>query len=167
MEIRRGTFSKETREVLEKYADHTYIFDFKADSSVRSAFLQVWTCENGEWIEGGGMSVSVSHSAQRIAVCPEDNSIILYPENGKGSVPCDNRLQDAQAVYTSLLDNPTEIVLEKEIPLYVYLGYNDQSILHSNLMEGFKNAGCDKGTAVTITFSEQEDKGFDSTETDA
>lgn len=55
----------------------------------------------------------------------------------------------------SRLDNPTEIEANREIPLWIRLGTNKNSITSITLGD-FRESDCDTGLAITITFSDKE-----------
>ena len=54
----------------------------------------------------------------------------------------------------SRLDNPTEIEANREIPLWVRLGTNKNSMT-SITLDDFRESECDTGLAITITFSDK------------
>lgn len=58
----------------------------------------------------------------------------------------------AQQISNKISD-PTDIVFDKEIPLWVKIGNNENGI---SIPTDFRSSNCTAGIAVTVTFSSKE-----------
>lgn len=155
MTIKEKEFSDETKKVLSIFKDELVFFDYKVDQSIKSMSIDIWTCENGEWINEGETFGNIETSDQQIAIRINDLSydIFFISKNGhtKSSYPSVIDFSNSKMVSNSRLHSPTKIEKNKEIPLWVRLGA-DKNSMSTDIMDDFRQADCNTGVAVTITF---------------
>jgi hypothetical protein len=158
MIIREREFSEETKKVLSMFEDEIVFFDYKVDESIKSMSIEIWTYENGEWIKEGAVFGNIESNNEQIAIRINDLSydIFIINENGhtKSSYPIAVDFSNSKMTSNSRLDNPTEIEANREIPLWVRLGTNKNSMT-SITLDDFRESECDTGLAITITFSDK------------
>lgn len=159
MIIAPSKLSEETQSVLKILDEELAFFDFTVDETVKSSSIDIWTYENDSWVNSGCSRGSIESSGHRIALRLTDDNYDIFDiqENGysKYSIESIIHFSDSTLTGSSRLTNPTPIELNKEIPLWIKLGTNKNS-MRTIVTEDFRTSDCDSGIAVTITFSDKE-----------
>ena len=159
MVISESSFSEETQEVLKILDDELIFFDYRVDDTVKSASVGLWMYENGTWVSQGQVIGDLNAKDCRIAVRINENSCDIFhvEESGhtKSHYVCAADFSGSKLVANTRLASPTPIQLNQEIALWVRLG-TDQNTMAAGNAQNFREAACNAGIAVTITFSNQE-----------
>lgn len=161
MEISRSQFSEETQEILDMLDNEIAFFDYHVDQSVKSMAINIWTYESGEWLDSGAVLGNLPSEEGRIAVRINDNSYDIFhiEEDGytKSTHHHDSSLEDSNLLFvTHRLSDSAPIALNEEINLWYRLGTASNTFrTNSDASYNFREADCDSGLAVTITFSDQ------------
>lgn len=151
-------FSEETQRVLDLLdEDELLFFDYTTDETIRSANVQVWAYENGQWLEKAASVGDVSQTGNQIAFRFTDSSYQLFwlDDSGHSKLASPIDYADFSATTQQLagrLEDSTPIALNEEITLWAKIGNSSGSI---SLGEDFRTADCTTGVAVTITFSDK------------
>ena len=160
--ISPSKFSEETEQVLSILQDEYAFFDYRLDDTVRSYSLDLWSYEHGEWVNAGKVHGKAEPGEHRLAVRIGGESCDLFEMDGDGSTKYSYPLTSALSALdacsskgSTRLEAVTPIEPEKEIALWVIQGTDQDSLALGNL-DDFRSAECEAGTAVTITFSQQE-----------
>lgn len=157
--ISPSKFSEETQQVLSILQDEYAFFEYTADSTLRSYSLDLWTCENGKWSNAGKVHGKTEPGKHRLAVRIGGESCDFFEMDEDGSNRYSYPLASTADAYSSQgstrLNTEAPIAPEKEIALWVIQGTDQDSLALGNL-DDFRSAECEAGTAVTITFSQQE-----------
>lgn len=158
MTISPGSFSEETQEVLKIIDDELLFFEYETDETVKSVSVDLWTYEEDEWINAGGTVGDLTAGGYQAAIRITDEACDIFQidESGhtKSSYKSTVDFDASGLVVQSRLDNREPIVLNKEIILWVKLG-TDNSSISSGVGQDFREADCNAGMAVTITFSDK------------
>lgn len=160
MSIQPSNFSKETQEVLEIFDDEVVFFDCNLDESVASYAVDLWAYQDGKWILKGNTSGSIERLNNRLALRLMDNGYDLYiiDESGYSKYSADDIGTDfsvSTSVLSKKITNPVPIECNKEIPLWVKIGTDKHGISLGEAYD-FRNADCNSGVAITVTFSDKQ-----------
>lgn len=158
MIIKPSEFSKETEEVLKLFDNEIFFLDYKVDETAVSQSINLWIYKDGEWVEAGATFGEIKFLENRIAIQITDDNYNLYmiDENGhsKYGFPVQTDFSVSTAFISSQLSDPTNIELNKEIPLFVKLGTDKNAIRTTST--DFRNSDCNAGVAITITLTDKE-----------
>lgn len=160
MSIRPSQFSKETQEVMKIFDDEVIFFDCNLNESVKYFSINLWAYQDGKWVSKGNTSGGIELLDNRIALRLMDNHFDLYTidESGYCKYSADDIGTDF-SVSTSILSkkitNPVPIELNIEIPLWVKIGTDKHGISLGEAYD-FRNADCNSGVALTVTFSDKQ-----------
>lgn len=159
MYLRRSEFSEETTRVLALLDEELIFFDFSVDDTVKSAAVECWVYEGGAWVGKGAISTKITAPENQIALQMKDGSysIFIIDESGhsKYSAPeTDLGFKNTTQQLSGIADSPTPIVVGEEIPLWVKIG-SDKDTLASTM--DFRTADCSAGVAFTITLYDTEE----------
>ena len=159
MVIRPSEFSEETRKVLTIVEDELVFFDYEVDETIRSKTIDIWQYQDGQWVSAGCAFGNLDSPKGRMAVRINEAGYDIYTMNDDGFVrhSYDSQVDFSQVSAQSAkrLGEPTTITAGVEIPLWVQLGYADSKVEVGNAAGDFRQADCDEGLAVTITFNEE------------
>lgn len=157
--IKPSHFSEETQEVLKIFDDEIIFLDYTIDETIKSLSIDLWVYQNGEWINNGNTFGNIDSVNNRLALRLTETSYDLfiideegYSEHSTPNIGAD--FSNFTSVTSTRLTNPTPIKPNEEIPLWVKLGTNKNSIESARLTD-FRNADCDTGVAITVTFSDK------------
>lgn len=158
--IKPTEFSAETQKVLELFDNETVFFDISVDETVKSQEIIIWVYKDGEWVQNGRTYGNVKSPRSQIAIRLTDTAYDLYEinENGhsKYSYPeIETDFSSSTSISSRRITSPTPIVLNEEIPLWVKLGTDKNSL---SVRDNFREADCNAGIAFTVTFSDKEAK---------
>ena len=157
--IRPSEFSQETKKVLTIVEDELVFFDYEVDETIRSKTVDIWQYQDGQWVSAGCAFGNLDSPKGRMAVRINKAGYDIYTINDDGFVrhSYDSQVDFSQVSAQSAkrLGEPTAITAGVEIPLWVQLGYEDDRIDTRNATGDFRQADCDEGLAVTITFYEE------------
>lgn len=158
MVIGRSEFSQETNQVLQIIDDEIAFFDYSVDDSVKSLSIDIWQWQNGSWNNLGQIIGDIGDSRQ-IAIKLDENSYEIFQitKDGhtKSSYPNTADFSKSGMKSDYRLSNTATIEINKEIPLWVRLG-TDKNFMEADSSIEFRNADCNAGLAVTITFLDKE-----------
>lgn len=159
MTIQPSEFSEETRKVLTIVEDELVFFDYEVDETIRSKTIDIWQYQDGQWVSTGCAFGNLDSPKGRMAVRINEAGYDIYTINDDGFVrhSYDSQVDFSQVSAQSAkrLGEPTAITAGVEIPLWVQLGYADSKVEVGNAAGDFRQADCDEGLAVTITFFEE------------
>lgn len=159
--IEPAELSEETREILKAIGDETVFFDYAVDDDlIRSVHIDILVYQGGKWISGGGSSGSVNEmTGNRVGIRIQDGecSLLEIGENGysRSTMELEERFPDGMMVGSSWLSEKTKIEPGIPVTLYVKLGTMGNE-LRMGLLSDFREADCDAGMAIQITFSRSE-----------
>lgn len=159
--IEPAELSEETREILKAIGDETVFFDYAVeDDIIRSVHIAILVYQGGKWISGGGSSGSVNEmTGNRVGIQIQDGecSLLEIGENGysRSTMELEERFPDGMMVGSSWLSEKTKIEPGIPVTLYVKLGTMGKE-LRMGLLSDFREADCDAGMAIQITFSRSE-----------
>lgn len=157
--IRPSQFSKETQEVLKIFDDEIMFLDYTTDETIKSLSIDLWVYQNGEWINNGNTFGNIDSVSNQIALRLTETKYDLFIIDEEGysqhSTPdIGTDFSNYTSVTSTRMTNPTSIKPNEEIPLWVKLGTNKNSIESASLTD-FRNTDCDTGVAITVTFSDE------------
>lgn len=156
MTIQKSELSEETQEVLKIIENEIAFFDYEVDNTIKSMSIDIWTYEDGKWMNSGGTYDNINSSKKRIAIRQTQNSYDIFEldDSGYTKYTYDNIVDFSKCSMQTYfrLTHPTNIEIGKEITLWVNLG-TTKNFLSSS--ENFREADCNVGVAVTITFSDK------------
>lgn len=159
--IKPSQFSKETWDVLGILNDEIIFLDYTIDETVQSFSLDCWLYKNGEWITSTSTYGNIDNKDNRLALRLTENSYDLFfideESYSKHSSPnIDIDFSNSRSVTSIRIQSTTPIHLNEEIPLWVKLGTDKNSLKSAEAMlEDFRDAECDSGIAITLTFSDK------------
>lgn len=154
--IKPSEFSEETQKVLELFDDIMF-YDYTADETIKSYTINMWVYEDGEWINEINSSGNTDKLDNQIAFRFTDTGYELFTIDENGHVKHTspdiyNGFSDTRQQASTSLSESTEIVLNTEIPLWVKIGNNEDTI---SISKDFRDSICTAGVAVTVTFSDK------------
>ncbi len=157
LSIHPADFSKETQKVLDIVKDELAFFEYSTDETVSSCSIDLWQCENSQWVNAGKAQGAVEPGQHSLALQMADGVSIfsLSPEESgftESHYDLPPGIDECVASGNWRLDRSIPIELEKEIPLWVMLGYDGHEMETGDFAD-FRSAPCAAGIAVTITFS--------------
>lgn len=158
MSIRPSVFSEETEDVIALLGstdENIMFFDYTVDDTVKSAEINIWTYQDGEWVSGGSASGWTNALEDRIGLRFREDGYDIFAngtcrydaEKGYGG------FADTQGWGAYQLSDTTEIKVNEEIPLWVKIGDDGNGVTVSR---DFRRLDCTAGMAATITFSDKE-----------
>jgi len=154
MVIKESVFSEETQKILEIINEEIVFFDYKIDETVKSMSIDIWTCEDGKWVNSGKSYGNVKSSQGQIAIKIDDDSydIITIEEDGHTTSSYNSVVDftNWKMLSSHHLSDVTEIKLNKEILLFTKLATDENNI--SLEFDDFRNNSYEAGVAVTVTF---------------
>lgn len=158
--IEPAELSEETRGILKAIGDETVFFDYTVDDTIRSVYIDVLLYQDGKWISGGASAGSVNEmTGNRVGIRIQDGecSLLEIGENGysRSTKELEERFPDGMMVGSSWLSEKTKIEPGIPVTLYVKLGTRGNT-LRMGLLSDFREADCDAGMAIQITFSRSE-----------
>lgn len=159
--IEPAELSEETREILKAIGDETVFFDYAVDDDIiRSVRIDVLLYQDGKWVSGGASAGSVNEmTGNRVGIRIQDGecSLLEIGENGysRSTMELEERFPDGMMLGSSWLSEKTKIEPEIPVTLYVKLGTRGNT-LRMGLLSDFREADCDAGMAIQITFSRSE-----------
>lgn len=158
MVIQESEFSKETQEVLKIIDNEIAFFDYKVNETIKSMFIDIWVYEDGKWENLGGTQGNMDTNKGQIALRLNENSYDIFTIDESGHTKYSYKdiidVSKTSIQFHSRLDKPTSIESDKEIVLWETLGSN-KNYMVSKMDEDFREADCDAGVVVTITFSDK------------
>lgn len=155
--IKPSEFSEETQKALELFDDDMMFFDYTVDETIKSFTISVWSYEDGEWMNKGDSLGNIDTVDNQIAFRFNDTGYELFTIDKNGHVKFSapdvyTGFSDTMQQTSTCLSNPTDIVLNTEIPLWVKIGNNKDGI---SISDNFRNSDCTAGIAVTVVFSDK------------
>ncbi len=163
MIIQTTRFSRESQKTLKIFDAETLFLDYTIDDTAKYYSINLWIYEDGKWVSGGSVSNSERQldMNNRLAIHLKEIGVdiftinktgdyIKYGLNGGGM-----DLKNSISTASQRITEPTQIILNEEIPMWVIWGTNKNSIEVSDASD-FRNLDCTKGIAITITFSDKE-----------
>lgn len=157
MVIKESVFSEETQEILEIINEDIVFFDYKIDETVKSMSIDIWTCEDGKWVNSGKTYENVKSSDGRIAIKINNDSydVITIEEDGHTTSSYNSVVDfsDYKMISSHHLSDVTEIKTDEEILLFTKLATDENNI--SLEFDDFRNNSYDTGVAITVTFSDK------------
>lgn len=159
MSIKPGEFSPETQEVFEWFTDEVELFDISLDETAKSHKLSFWIYRDGEWTEEGNLCEIIDCSTGKIALRLTDSSydLCFIDENSHAKYDCpttETTFENSEVTGITKIDKETPIELNKELPVWVKLGTNANT-LDMNINNDFRNIECSEGIAITLTVSDK------------
>ncbi len=156
MQVVSTDFSDETLAVMSLFDNEMRFFDYAIDETIKSVSYNLWIKQGGEWIDFGGSYGGVDFEKEMLAINIQEPSFELFMinENGHTSISYPDigvDFSDVSMTSTGWMENPVEIVPNKEILLYSKYGTNSASLATND--QNFREVVCDVGIAVTVTFS--------------
>lgn len=160
MYIMPSQFSEETLEVLEVLDHEIQFFDISLNETAKSHTVSVWVYRDGQWHEDGKSYGETKFLGDRYAIRLTETSceLISMDENGhtRSTYPVlDTSFDKSMASAGWRLNEKQTVELNKEMPLWVMIGFKDGSFQVSDLKENFREIECEAGIAVTITVSDE------------
>lgn len=163
MTIRPCKFSKETQKVLNIIDDEIVFFDYDLDETVKFFSINLWFYKNGEWVADGKISNSINSLKNRIAIQLKESEVDVFSIDEMGGFTKYGLLEpgmdfsNSTFVASNRISEPTQIVLNEEIPLWVKVGTDKDSIQTGAFSSSdFRNFDCNAGIAVTVTFYDEK-----------
>ena len=161
MTIQPSEFSDETKKILEIFDNESIFFDLLVDETVKSQTITVWAYDNGVWVENGKTYAEIEYLESQIAIQLEGIGYDLYSINDNGNTKYSypkikTDFSKSTVIVDHRIEEPTPIVIDKEIPIWVKIGTDKNTFKTSEISEDFRNADCNSGMAVTITFSDKQ-----------
>lgn len=161
MFVAPSEFSEETEKVLSIMDEEIMFFDYDLDETVKSMSIDIWEYEDGEWADIGGTYGNIEpNSKGQIALRITDSSYDIFnlKENGhsKSSYPEVTDFKKPIATGGTRLSSPTAIKLNHEIPVWVKIGTDKDTMAINDISEDFREYYCTAGVAFTVTFSDKD-----------
>ncbi|MDU4973653.1 MAG: hypothetical protein E6X19_13170 [Hungatella hathewayi] len=157
MVIKPSEFSEETQDVLKIMDDEIAFFDYTVDETIKSMKIDIWEYKDGEWISSGGTSGNLESRDGRIAVRANEATYDIFEIVETGNVKTSYKstvdFEKCVTKIASTLQRSTKIEPEKEISLWVKLGYNTTQAVSPGTAGNFREADCDAGLVMTAVFS--------------
>lgn len=162
MVIRPSEFSEETQKVLKIFDDEIIFFDYNVDETAKFFSIDLWFYKNGEWVADGNLLDSINYLNNRIAIQLKDSEVDVFSIDEAGGFAKygfyeTGDFSNSTSVASNRISKPTPIVLNEEIPLWVKLG-TDKNSMETGSASDFRNFDGNAGIAVTITFSDKKMK---------
>lgn len=156
MVIQKSEFSQETQEVLKIMENEITFFDYEVDETIKSMSIDIWTYKDGKWINPGKTDGNVDGDKKKIAIRQNQNAydIFTIDQAGYTKYTFDNIVDFSECTMQTYfrMPHPTSIKADEEITLWVNLGTTKDALTSG---ENFREADCNTGAAVTITFSDE------------
>lgn len=159
MVIKKSEFSEDTQKILKIIDDEIAFFDYTINETIKSISIDIWTYENGRWTNSGKTYGNIESDNGRIAIRINNYFYDIFSVDKNGHTKTSYKsvvdFSESKATINSRLSDPTEIKIGKEIPLWVRLG-TDKNSMKVGIIDDFRKADCNAGVAVTITFSGED-----------
>lgn len=159
MSIKKSEFSEETSKVLKLFNGELEFFDVKLDETAKSYNISTWEYRDGKWDETGQSSGEIDLLDNQIGINISETTyeLFLIDENGHSSYRgnIDTDFGELTTIASTMISIETPIELNKEIPLWVKIATNDESMSVMDITEDFRDNKCDAGVAVTLTISDE------------
>lgn len=159
MSIKPSEFSKETKKVLEVFDDEVRFFNLSLDETAKSQTISVWVFRDGKWNEDGLTTGKIEALHSQIAIRLTNHSYDLYVLDKSGHVKysypaLETDFENSMGIGGTIIDRTTTIELNKEIPIWVKVGTDQNSMRVTDITEDFRNSDCTAGIAITLTISD-------------
>lgn len=170
MYIEKATLTEEENDIayLLGVGDNHHFYDFKADDTIQSIQVNTYKLINGEWQVISASNNNFSDTHGRLALSFENLAVglqlALQGERNRGSLQYSTE-SDEELVNmtrsTSMLNDKTEIIYEKEIPLAIQFMTTQNSLSSYNVEffyapEEYSNSMYEHVFAVSIMYSQKK-----------
>lgn len=160
MSIKPSEFSEETLKVLDLFDDELQFFNVKLNKTVKSYTMSVWVYRDGEWHEDGKTTGKIDFLSNQIAIKLTDNSYDLFVVDDSGHIKysypvLETDFENSMGIGGSRVDREIPIELNKEMPIWVKIGTDKNSMSVTDITEDFRNSDCNAGIAITLTVSDK------------
>ena len=156
MTIKPTEFSEETTAVLNVIGRGVGFFDYYVDETIKSQSIEIWVFENEEWVSSGKMYGDINEFERQVAIKMDDKYQEIFNHTAEGistlRYNIDMDFSESLGMIDFMLGAPMDITPNEEITLYYKLGYDKTEI---ETTDDFRNSGCKRGIAVTVTFSDK------------
>ncbi len=160
MSIKPSEFSQETLKVLEILDDELQFFDINLNETAKSYSMSIWVYRDGEWQEDGKTYGNIDMLESQIAINLSKTKYELFSINENGhtssSYIIDSDFENSIGTTSKRLDSEIIIEIDKEIPLWVKIGTESNSMSILPLTEDFRDNECNEGVAITLTVFDEE-----------
>ncbi len=156
--IEPAEFSKETQKILDIIDNEIAFFDYEVDESLADIRIDIWMCDDGEWVNIGRTYGEIEPGKSQLAVRINESSYDIYNIGDEGHTKSGYTatvdFTNSKSTLETRLSHPVEIADGKEIPLWIKLG-SDTVEATLNTSDDFRSSDCDTGLAVTAVFSKE------------
>lgn len=152
--IQPKKLSRESKNIVEVLNDDFYVFDLKLDKSFTRYEVNYWYYAEDTWSKIDFVAGDTKYIKDTLGLIIDEKNVYFYKFDGLRHSKLDKPRElkkDAQIETTLFLNKKTNIAAGEDIELYSNCFFNTPSI--SNYTS-FKDAQCDGGFAITITFFE-------------
>lgn len=157
-QIQPASLSEETEQILQLLGDEVLFCDYTAPDGAQSFSLELWATERAGWASCGRVTGEIPAPEGRLGARLADGRCDLFVSDSSGYSKSSYHLPAPEGISSrcaSRLDHPVEIPLEEEIPLLVTLASRNAGQPLSAPLANFREAACDWGLAVTVSFLAQ------------
>lgn len=152
--IKPKKLSSDAKKIVDVLNDDFYMFDLKLDKSFTSYKADYWYYADGTWTRIDFVAGETKYIKDTLGLLIDKKNVYFYKfdelNHSKLGKPRAEK-QDVQSESTLFLNKKAPIVAGEDIELFSKCYYNTYNV--SNYTS-FKDAQCDGGFAITITFFE-------------